>query len=141
MDFSIDETVPEQCSSASCPDTRTCRPDSPRRDFRAVQDEVVDSRPTCSPLAGTELMIGENVVGMDEGAVIKNGRVVDTVDLKRRVRLYQDHQRDGYGAIIVQANVEDSRLGVLEYACACFGPRGRGNKPATPSHIDARCIS
>ena len=69
-----------------------------------------------SALAGTGLTIGENVVGMDDGAVIKNGRVVDTVDLKRRVKLYQEHQIDGYGAIIVQANVEDSRLGALEYA-------------------------
>ncbi|HOH29459.1 MAG TPA: FMN-binding glutamate synthase family protein [Candidatus Hydrogenedentes bacterium] len=69
-----------------------------------------------SALAGTGLTIGENVAGMDNEAVIKNGRVVDTVDLKRRVKLYQDNQRDGYGAIIVQANVEDSHLGVLEYA-------------------------
>ena len=53
---------------------------------------------------------------MDPDAVIKNGRVMDTADLKRRVGLYQQNQRDGYGAIIVQANVEDSQLGVLEYA-------------------------
>ncbi len=69
-----------------------------------------------SALAGTGLTIGENVVGMDEEAKFNKGRVVDTADLKRRVKLYQDHQRDGYGAIIVQANVEDSRLGALEYA-------------------------
>ncbi|HDP35552.1 MAG TPA: FMN-binding glutamate synthase family protein [Candidatus Hydrogenedentes bacterium] len=74
-----------------------------------------------SALAGTGLTIGENVAGMDSDAVIKNGRVVDTVDLKRRVKLYQQHQRDGYGAIIVQANVEDSRLGVLEYAVEKLG--------------------
>ena len=58
---------------------------------------------------------------MDPESVIKKGRVVDTVDLKRRVRLYQDHQRDGYGAIIVQANVEDTRLGVQEYAIQELG--------------------
>ncbi len=58
-----------------------------------------------SALAGTGLTIGENVVGMDPDATLKNGRVIDTVDLKRRVKLYKDHQRDGYGAIIVQANV------------------------------------
>jgi glutamate synthase domain-containing protein 2 len=46
---------------------------------------------------------------------------VDTVDLKRRVKLYQDHQRDGYGATIVQANVEDTRLGVQEYAIQELG--------------------
>ena len=74
-----------------------------------------------SALAGTGLTIGENVVGMDTEAVIKNGRAVDTADLKRRVKLYQENQRDGYGAIIVQANVEDTRLGVQEYAIKELG--------------------
>ena len=74
-----------------------------------------------SALSGTGLTIGENVAGMDPEAVIKNGRVVDTVDLKRRVILYTDYQRDGYGAIIVQANIEDSRLGVQEYAIEKLG--------------------
>jgi len=74
-----------------------------------------------SALAGTGLTIGENVAGMDTQASIKSGRVLDTVDLKRRVKLYRDHQRDGYGAIIVQANVEDTRLGVQEYAIQELG--------------------
>ncbi|MFH1699692.1 MAG: FMN-binding glutamate synthase family protein [Candidatus Zixiibacteriota bacterium] len=74
-----------------------------------------------SALAGTGLTIGENVVGMDTEAVIKNGRVVDTVDLKRRVNLFKDNQRDGYGATIVQANIEDTRLGVQEYAIEKLG--------------------
>jgi len=74
-----------------------------------------------SALAGTGLTIGENVVGMDPESVIKDGKVVDTADLKRRVKLYQDHMRDGYGAIIVQANVEDTRLGVQEYAIQKLG--------------------
>jgi glutamate synthase domain-containing protein 2 len=74
-----------------------------------------------SALAGTGLTIGENVVGMDPESVIKNGRVVDTADLKRRVKLFQEHQKDGYGAIIVQANVEDTRLGTQEYAIEKLG--------------------
>ncbi|MCX6826168.1 MAG: FMN-binding glutamate synthase family protein [candidate division Zixibacteria bacterium] len=74
-----------------------------------------------SALAGTGLTIGENVVGMDPESVVRNGKTEDTVDLKRRVSLYKDHQRDGYGAIIVQANVEDSRLGVQEYAIQKLG--------------------
>ena len=74
-----------------------------------------------SALAGTGLTIGENVVGMDPESVFKHGRVVDTKDLKRRVKLYKDHQRDGYGAIIVQANIEDTRLGVHEYAIEKLG--------------------
>jgi len=74
-----------------------------------------------SALAGTGLTIGENVVGMDPETVFKNGKIVDTVDLKRRVKLYKDYQHDGYGAIIVQANVEDSRLRVHEYAIEKLG--------------------
>jgi len=74
-----------------------------------------------SALAGTGLTIGENVAGMDPESTIENGQVLDTVDLKRRVKLYQDNQRDGYGAIIVQSNVEDTRLGVHEYAIKELG--------------------
>jgi len=74
-----------------------------------------------SALSGTGLTIGENVAGMDPDARIEKGRVVDTVDLKRRVMLYKDYQRDGFGAIIVQANVEDTRLGVHPYAIEKLG--------------------
>jgi len=74
-----------------------------------------------SALAGTGLTIGENVVGMDPESVIEGGHVINTVDLKRCVKLYKDYQRDGYGAIIVQANVEDTRLGVQEYAIEKLG--------------------
>ncbi|MBN2242384.1 MAG: FMN-binding glutamate synthase family protein [Acidobacteria bacterium] len=74
-----------------------------------------------SALSGTGLTIGENVTGMDPGTVLEKGRVIDTVDLKRRVTLYKDFQREGYGAIVVQANVEDTRLGVQEYAIEKLG--------------------
>ncbi len=74
-----------------------------------------------SAISGTGITIGENVVGMDTEATIKNGRVKDTVDLKNRVRLYRKNMRDGYGAVIVQANVEDTRLGVQEYAIDKLG--------------------
>jgi len=74
-----------------------------------------------SALAGTGLTIGENVVGMDVESKIETGKILDTVDLKRRVNLFKDHQIDGYGAIIVQANVEDTRLGVQEYAIEKLG--------------------
>jgi glutamate synthase domain-containing protein 2 len=74
-----------------------------------------------SALAGTGLTVGENVAGMDPAAVIKDGRLVDTDDLKRRVQLFQQHQRDGYGAIVVQTNVEGTRLGEHEYAINTLG--------------------
>jgi glutamate synthase domain-containing protein 2 len=47
--------------------------------------------------------------------------VIHSPDLEKRVKLYQQWQRDGYGAIVVQANVEDGRLGVLEYAIERLG--------------------
>jgi len=72
-------------------------------------------------LTGTALTIGENVCGMDADSRIANGRVVHSPDLEWRVRLYKEWQRDGYGAIVVQANVEDSRLCVLEYAIEKLG--------------------
>ncbi len=74
-----------------------------------------------SAISGTGLTIGENVVGMDPESKINNGKVIDTADLKYRVKLYKDYQRDGYGAIIVQANVEDTRLGIQEYAIEKLG--------------------
>ena len=74
-----------------------------------------------SALAGIGLAIGENVVGMDPDAVIQNSRVVDTVDLNHRVKLYQNYQRNGYGAIVVQANIEDTRLATHEYVIEKLG--------------------
>jgi len=66
-------------------------------------------------ISGTILTVGENVGGMDDDSEIKNGRIVRSKDLETRVKLYKDWQ-DGYGTIVVQANVEDTRLGVQEYA-------------------------
>ncbi|MCP2520717.1 FMN-binding glutamate synthase family protein [Candidatus Aminicenantes bacterium AC-335-K20] len=72
-------------------------------------------------LAGIPLTIGENVCGMDEGSEIKNGKIVHSPDMERRVKLYKEWQRDGYGTIVVQANVEDTRLGVHEYVIQKLG--------------------
>lgn len=72
-------------------------------------------------LTGTILTIGENVCGMDADSKIEKGRIIHSPDLERRVKLYQEWQRDGYGAIVVQANVEDGRLAVLEYAIEKLG--------------------
>jgi len=72
-------------------------------------------------LTGTVLTIGENVCGMDVDSKIENGQVMHSPDLENRVRLFKDWQKDGYGTIVVQANVEDTRLGVLEYAIDKLG--------------------
>ena len=72
-------------------------------------------------LSGIMLTIGENVVAMDMTSKIKNGKILKAPDLENRIKLYKDWQRDGYGMIIVQANVEDTRLGVQEYAIQKLG--------------------
>jgi glutamate synthase domain-containing protein 2 len=72
-------------------------------------------------LAGFPLTIGENVVGMDVESVIENGKVKHAPDLAWRVKLYKDWQQDGYGAIVLQSNVEDTMLGVLEYGLTKLG--------------------
>ncbi len=74
-----------------------------------------------SALAGFPLTIGENVCGMDPETKIKNGKVTYSKDLETRVKLYKEWQIDGYGTIVVQANVEDTRLGVQEYAIKELG--------------------
>ncbi|HHT9125073.1 MAG TPA: FMN-binding glutamate synthase family protein [Candidatus Brocadiia bacterium] len=68
-----------------------------------------------SAITGTGLTIGENVCGMDSNSKFSNGRVTHCPDLEYRVKTYKEWQHDGYGMIVLQANVEDSRLGVLEY--------------------------
>ena len=74
-----------------------------------------------SALAGTILTIGENVCGMDVDSKIENGRVVHSPELERRVKLFKEWQRDGFGAIVLQANVEDTRLKAQEYAIEKLG--------------------
>jgi glutamate synthase domain-containing protein 2 len=72
-------------------------------------------------VAGTILTIGENVCAMDEGSEIKNGKIVRSPDMETRIKLFQNWQDDGYGAVVVQANVEDTRLGVQEYVIEKLG--------------------
>ena len=72
-------------------------------------------------LSGIPLTIGENVCAMDPDSVIENGKVVHSGELEHRVNVYKQWQQDGYGAIVVQANVEDTMLGVQEYAISKLG--------------------
>lgn len=74
-------------------------------------------------ICGTILVCGENVCGMDPDAEFKNGRVVKSPELERRVRTFKDWY-DGYGLMLVQLNVEDTRLGVAEYAIEKLGVEG-----------------
>jgi hypothetical protein len=65
-------------------------------------------------LTGIPIVIGENVVGVDKQSQISQGRISKAPELDRRIDIYLRYF-DGYGAIIVQLNVEDTRNGVAEY--------------------------
>ncbi len=72
-------------------------------------------------ITGTSLTVGENVCGMDPQSRIVDGRVLTSPELEWRVRTFREWQEDGYGEIIIQANVEDTALGVQEYAITRLG--------------------
>ena len=73
-------------------------------------------------LVGFPIVIGENVAGIDKEAVIENGRIRKAPELDRRINTYLRYF-DGYGAIIVQVNVEDLRNGVAEYVIEKYGDK------------------
>jgi len=72
-------------------------------------------------ISGVILTVGENVCAMDEGSEIKNGKIIRSPDMENRIKLFKDWQEDGYGTVVVQANVEDTRLGVQEYVIEKLG--------------------
>lgn len=65
-------------------------------------------------ISGITLVCGENVCGIDPGLKLTNGKVTESPEMDRRIRIYKEYQA-GYGEMLVQMNVEDSRLGVAEY--------------------------
>ncbi len=67
-------------------------------------------------ISGSMQVIGENVVGMDIKSEFRDGKVTHSPELEWRVKTFQNFREEGYGAIVVQSNIEDTRLGVLEYA-------------------------
>jgi len=72
-------------------------------------------------ISGISLVVGENVCGIDpELELDKNGKVTRSPEMERRIKLYKQWQED-CGDIIVQLNVEDTRLGVAEYVVEKLG--------------------
>ena len=72
-------------------------------------------------ISGISLVCGENVCGIDPGLERdSHGKVTDSPDMKRRVEAYRRYH-EGYGDILVQLNVEDTRLGVAEYVIEKLG--------------------
>jgi glutamate synthase domain-containing protein 2 len=62
------------------------------------------------------------VVGIDQKAEIKNGKINKAPELDRRIDTYLRYF-DGFGAIFVQMNVEDTRNGVAEYVIGKYGDK------------------
>lgn len=73
-------------------------------------------------LVGYPIVVGENVVGVDRESEIKNGKISKAPELDRRIETFLRYY-DGYGAIIVQLNVEDTRNGVAEYVIDKYGDK------------------
>ena len=71
-------------------------------------------------ISGVIVVAGENICGMDSKAEFKNGKVVKSPEMERRVDAFK-RWYDGTGGIIVQANVEDTMLGVPEYVIQKLG--------------------
>ena len=76
-------------------------------------------------LVGIPVVIGENVVGVDLKSKIgkgkaKKGKITSAPELERRIDTYLRYH-EGYGAIIVQLNVEDTRNGVAEFVAEKYG--------------------
>ena len=72
-------------------------------------------------ITGISLVCGENVCGIDpELEFNKDGKVSKAPDMDRRVASYRRYH-EGYGDILVQMNVEDTRLGVAEYVIDKLG--------------------
>ncbi|MFH1736570.1 MAG: glutamate synthase-related protein, partial [Actinomycetota bacterium] len=71
-------------------------------------------------ITGIIAVVGENICGMDPDAEFVKGKVVKSPELERRVKLY-NRWYEGYGAILLQMNVEDTRIGMAEYAIDKLG--------------------
>jgi glutamate synthase domain-containing protein 2 len=75
-------------------------------------------------ITGTMIAVGENVVGMDMDAKYRDAKVISAPDLEWRIKCFRDWQDEDYGDVIIQANVEDTKAGVQEYALAKLGVTG-----------------
>ncbi|MDK1032702.1 MAG: glutamate synthase-related protein, partial [Planctomycetia bacterium] len=72
-------------------------------------------------IAGVTLVCGENVCGIDPGLELDSkGKIAEAPDMRRRVELY-NKWHEGYGDLVIQLNVEDTRFGVAEYVVGKLG--------------------
>lgn len=69
-------------------------------------------------ISGITIVCGENVCGVDPDLQIDHqGMVAKSPEMDRRIDTYRRFH-EGYGEILVQMNVEDTRLGTAEYVSA-----------------------
>jgi len=69
-------------------------------------------------ISGITCVCGENVCGIDPGLKRDNkGKVIESPEMDRRINVYKKFY-DGFGEILVQMNVEDTRLGTAEYVAS-----------------------
>lgn len=71
-------------------------------------------------VAGITLVCGENVCGVDPELALTDGQIKASPEMDRRIELYKRYH-EGYGEILVQINVEDTRLGTAEYVLEKHG--------------------
>ncbi|MDD5127098.1 MAG: FMN-binding glutamate synthase family protein [Dehalococcoidales bacterium] len=72
-------------------------------------------------ISGVTLVAGENICGIDPRLERDaKGKVTAAPDMDRRIEVYKRYHQ-GYGEILVQMNVEDTRLGVAEYVAKKHG--------------------
>ena len=72
-------------------------------------------------ISGITLVCGENVCGIDPGLVLDNkGKITKSPEMDRRIEIYKKYY-EGYGELLVQMNVEDTRFGVAEYVSSKHG--------------------
>jgi hypothetical protein len=71
-------------------------------------------------LAGVPVVIGEDVLAKDPGLVMDGIRVVEAPLVSEMVAAFRRYHR-GLGDIVLQANCDDERHGLLEYAIAKLG--------------------
>jgi glutamate synthase domain-containing protein 2 len=66
-------------------------------------------------ISGITIVCGENVCGIDTGLELDSkGKIKKSPEMDRRIEIYKKFY-DGYGEMLVQMNVEDTRFGVAEY--------------------------
>ncbi|MCJ7595057.1 MAG: FMN-binding glutamate synthase family protein [Desulfobacterales bacterium] len=72
-------------------------------------------------ISGISLVCGENVCGIDPQLELDGkGKIKNSPEMARRVKEYRRYH-EGYGDILVQMNVEDTRMGVAEYVLDKLG--------------------